>query len=189
MTLVCVGCNRTFTAPSATSKRDGPRKFCSHACYSAHKTRYGRPPMVCSGCGTTFTPRFGVARDIVTGRQSRAYCTPACCRAHFKRARGPDSPGWKGGRRKKNGYICIQLPGSDGSTRYEHRLVAEQMLGRPLEAGEVVHHINGVKTDNRPENLAVMSAREHRLLHARLDADRGHRRRRSPHNPKNAGTL
>lgn len=42
-----------------------------------------------------------------------------------------------------------------------HRVVAAQQLGRPLEPGEVVHHLNGDKKDARPENLLVLQADEH----------------------------
>ena len=47
----------------------------------------------------------------------------------------------------------------------EHRLIAEEKIGRFLQNDEVVHHINFNKTDNRKENLMILSASKHSKLH------------------------
>lgn len=49
--------------------------------------------------------------------------------------------------------------------RHTHRVVAEQILGRPLKEGEIVHHIDGNKRNNDPSNLMVMTQSEHCRLH------------------------
>lgn len=50
--------------------------------------------------------------------------------------------------------------------RHTHRMVAERMLGRKLKPGEVVHHIDGNKRNNAPENLMVFSSQsEHAKWH------------------------
>jgi len=59
----------------------------------------------------------------------------------------------KGGRWiNANGYVSMKV---NGRTVVEHRLVVEQTLGRPLESYERVHHKNGDRKDNRPENLEL----------------------------------
>lgn len=58
--------------------------------------------------------------------------------------------------------------------RHEHRIVAEEMLGRPLQPGEVVHHIDGNKHNNATENLMVFSNQAaHARWHAEHDGDWG----------------
>lgn len=91
------------------------------------------------------------------------------------RQSGAGNPFWKGGRTiASNGYVLLKMadhPSADSRGYvYEHRLVAERKIGRALRKGEIVHHINHDKTDNRPENLEVVAnVAEHRRHHRELE--------------------
>ena len=69
------------------------------------------------------------------------------------------SPSWRGGRRVEDGYVFIYKPEhprakKNGYIR-EHTVVMESTMGRYLVRGESVHHLNGDRGDNRPQNLEL----------------------------------
>jgi len=105
---------------------------------------------VCSDCGIGITDLFE--------------------RCNSCSKKGARSNKWKGGRYKTpRGYISVLAPNhpraNSAGRVFEHTLVAEQEVGRYLEPNECVHHINGDKGDNRPENLEVMIRGEHEARH------------------------
>lgn len=85
--------------------------------------------------------------------------------------KGDKSCHWKGGRKKTTkGYIMIRYEGHPrasirGHYVFEHDIVMERYLGKYLEKGEVVHHINGIRDDNRIENLELLSHSDHARHH------------------------
>ena len=66
-------------------------------------------------------------------------------------------------RKNEFGYIL------NGLGSYEHRVKVENMIGRKLSPNEEVHHINGIKWDNRKYNLALMTRSNHQRWHKRLE--------------------
>jgi len=71
---------------------------------------------------------------------------------------GPEHWNWQGGHTNGQGYKIVY---NKGKRVVEHRVIAEQMIGRPLLSTEVVHHIDGNRANNDPRNLQVMTKEEH----------------------------
>ena len=87
---------------------------------------------------------------------------------HFG-VKGKENPHWKGGRIiNPKGYAYLRLPNhpqvqTNGYVA-EHRYVMEIKIGRLLTNCEHVHHLNGIKDDNRPENLELLNGQTHTLV-------------------------
>lgn len=84
-----------------------------------------------------------------------------------KRAR--DDYEFGGHEKKHDGYICVYMPEHPMATLegyvMKHRLVMERELGMIIPNGYVVHHINKDRSDNRIDNLALMTFKGHAALH------------------------
>ena len=138
----CEGCGDSFSTTRSVSSRSGEitRKFCTRECYAKHKDP--KPTFCCDQCGDT-AQRSKSANNAYNYKQR--FCSKICADAAQRT-----------GSLDKNGYVVTTI---NGVAKMEHRRVMEKKIGRELRAHETVHHVNGVRTDNRPENLELFSSR------------------------------
>lgn len=93
--------------------------------------------------------------------------------------KGEESTHWKGGRFKRDdGYIYIWNSELQKYER-EHRVIMEKYLGRKLRKNEDIYHKNGIKDDNRIENLELLTKTKHTQLHEDKDSEKHKRKNRS----------
>lgn len=119
-------------------------------------------------------------RDLTRRNRSEAHYLAH--RLHpevYNPARGEKHGRWNGGKTKHEaGYIKVRMPEHPNAHKsgyvFEHRIVLEKKLGRLLKPSEIAHHLNGIKDDNRPENLIALTNKTHdkstfiKVLQARI---------------------
>ena len=108
------------------------------------------------------TPQAIYGRLLKAGIPLRSFSEAISLAAKRGRKRqqlGELNPRWRGGRSiNKQGYIFVRI---NGKQCPEHRVVLEKKLGRTLDSSEIGHHLNGVRDDNRPENLVALPRKRH----------------------------
>jgi hypothetical protein len=127
-----------------------------------------RIKIICPVCGKEFERWKAYVKNIKTPT-----CSYSCSGKYSSiRKQGEGNPKWRGGKTlMRDGRILVYAPDHPnanaigGKYILEYRLIAEQKVGRLLNDNEIVHHINGDVTDNRLENIELMTQAEHARLH------------------------
>lgn len=182
--LVCQGCGLPFAVRHWEAPRSRPNgefatpQYCCRHCQSAA----ARELLTCAFCG-----KVEWLTGSLHGKCGRHYCSYD----HFKKGLakfhvGPAHHNFKGGDGRainRDGYATLRwssLPESDRRLVYgsksgrvfEHRVIMARVMGRPIRPDERVHHLNGVRDDNRLENLQLeVNNGSHTRLHAAVYAE------------------
>ncbi|MHA1170298.1 MAG: HNH endonuclease signature motif containing protein, partial [Candidatus Hodarchaeales archaeon] len=126
-------------------------QFCSQDCYKKSRRRTTE----CSWCKKQFHPQ----------RLSQYFCSIKCFSEWRKKKKRTEF--WY-----ENGYKVLSL--GDGRGIKEHIKIMQDQIGRNINRkNEIVHHKNGMRDDNRPENLELMSRKQHASYHRNKEKSHG----------------
>ena len=154
--LTCPQCKKTFSIPTSVYRvriKHPHQIYCSRECW---KKSVEHQEKTCIGCQKPFVPKD----------KRNDFCSKQCYQEYAKRTGIRKRTGfWM-----ENGYKVLY---NNGNSRKEHILVMEQHIGRKLKLGEIVHHIDGNKTNNDISNLQLMTAQEHSRMHREKEINEG----------------
>ena len=148
--LGCVPWNKGKTSQTDSRIKTGEK---------ASNWRGGPILRICQRCGKDFT-----VKQCVVKKGRGQYCS-RLCQTHGIAKREGANHRWNGGRTVSGGYVYLRNLYHPHATKRgyvaEHRLITEDYLGRYLQPWEIVHHKNGIKDDNRIENLELLPNGKH----------------------------